>query len=163
MILLNIVFSGTFFWHGHYKLHYLNGLKGSLVIKPVHEMYRHDAEITVELSDWYHDSSADLLKFYLNGTLNPNGEEPVFNSGLINGQGYFDCSKTTKQCHHVLRPSFTVLEDSVTKVRVINEASLAGFLFSIDDHLLTIVEVDGVEVQPYTVKSFTINIAQRYS
>ena len=115
------------------------------------------------MTDWYHDFSTDLLKFYLNGTLNPNGEEPVFNSGLINGKGYFDCSKTTKPCRHVERPSFTVSNESVTKLRVINEAGLAGFLFSIDDHLLTVIEVDGVEVHPYTVKSFTINVAQRYS
>lgn len=36
-------------------------------------------------------------------------------------------------------------------------------IFSIDGHKLTIIEVDGEYVEPYTVEKLPINIAQRYS
>jgi len=67
-------------------MHYEDGLKGPLVIKPVHDSHNFDSEITVQLTDWYHDSSINLSSFYLSGKRNPDGEEPVFNSGLINGK-----------------------------------------------------------------------------
>src|SRR5688572_13018766 len=36
-------------------------------------------------------------------------------------------------------------------------------MFSIDEHKLEIIEVDGIYVKPYTVEKLPINVAQRYS
>lgn len=42
-------------------------------------------------------------------------------------------------------------------------SELLSFTFSIDNHNMTIIEVDGVETKPHTVDSLTIFAAQRYS
>src|SRR2546423_10861767 len=36
-------------------------------------------------------------------------------------------------------------------------------MFSIDEHKLEVIEVDGIYVKPYTVEKLPINVAQRYS
>jgi hypothetical protein len=60
----------------------------------------------VQLADWYHDQSEDLLALYLDGLSNPEGNEPVFQSGLINGKGQFNCSiSNAKDNCNVIPPS----------------------------------------------------------
>lgn len=41
--------------------------------------------------------------------------------------------------------------------------SEAMIRFSIDDHPLTIIEADGTLLEPYTVSSLNMSVAQRYS
>lgn len=173
--------SGTYWWHSHFKSSYLDGLRGPLIVHEpqvtaARSSYSHsqdstagsasyDREVLVSLADHYHNSSDDLTDFYLNSTLNPDGNEPVFQSGLINGRGQFNCSATTLPCN----PSapITVFSNitpgSKTRVRIINMAAFSAFLFSIDGHSLTVIEVDGVAVQPHVVDAITLNVAQRYS
>ena len=49
------------------------------------------------------------------------------------------------------------------RLRLVHTGSFASMRFSVDDHPLTIVEVDGTLVQPYTVAGLTLAVAQRYS
>ena len=48
-------------------------------------------------------------------------------------------------------------------MRIANTGSFASIRFSLDYHPLTIIEVEGTFVEPYTVSSLTIAVAQRYS
>ncbi|KAF8306373.1 hypothetical protein DL93DRAFT_2088718 [Clavulina sp. PMI_390] len=49
------------------------------------------------------------------------------------------------------------------RLRLINSGNVAGIYFSIDNHPLTIVEADGVSVEPRTVNEIFVAVAQRYS
>lgn len=44
-----------------------------------------------------------------------------------------------------------------------SSGSFADVSFSIDNHTLTVVEADGVSVEPVEVRSVTMGVAQRYS
>ena len=48
-------------------------------------------------------------------------------------------------------------------MRLINMACDPNYIFSIDNHDMTIIEVDGVNSQPLTVDQIQIFAAQRYS
>ncbi|KAJ3066776.1 ferroxidase fet3 [Podochytrium sp. JEL0797] len=156
---------GTFWWHAHYHLHQADGLRGPLIIRDPTESKNYASEATLQLSDWYHAQSEPLLAWYLNGTTNPDGNEPVWDSGLINGIGQFDCSqlKSPSGCLK-MNPFVQMIQQGTTvRLRLINTSIFAAFLFSIDGHSLTVIEVDGVLVKPKVVDQLTINTAQRYS
>ncbi|KAJ3321863.1 ferroxidase fet3 [Blyttiomyces sp. JEL0837] len=164
---------GTYWWHGHYRAQYIDGLRGPFIIRNPNKQttpktsYQDDK--TIQLADWYHDQSDNLLAWYLNMDTNPEGNEPVFNSSLINGKGQFNCSYIPKgpgnvDCQQNQSPAvIQVTPNQVTRLRIINLAGFAGYKFSIDNHVMTVIEVDGVSVQPHTVDQITLNIAQRYS
>lgn len=60
-----------------------------------------------------------------------------------------------------LNAKFKVKPDQTYYVRVINMGGFVGQYFSIDDHEMTIVELDGVYVQPYKTKQIYLTVAQR--
>ncbi|KAJ3084447.1 hypothetical protein HDU99_000878, partial [Rhizoclosmatium hyalinum] len=166
---------GTFFWHGHYKQHYVDGFKGPMIIHDPNDNHvdfdaspsaTYSSEAMLLLSDWYHEQSEVLLERYLDGAINPDGIEPIWDSGLINGIGQFECAKNPNvTCIQQEKQAYvqTIGVGETIRLRVCNAASFAAFLFSIDGHSLTVIEVDSVDVIPYTVDSLVINIAQRYS
>lgn len=78
-------------------------------------------------------------------------------SSLINGLGRYAGG-----------PSSPLAVVSVQKglryrFRLINIACQAAYTFSIDKHRMTIIEVDGVETQPYSVDAIPMFSGQRYS
>ena len=90
---------------------------------------------------------------------------------LLNGIGnitktYLKDGKLTKTLPEVkdMRPPTDIIFERGKKylLRVINTAYDATFLFTIDNHLLTVVAADFVPISPYTAKSITVGIGQRY-
>ncbi|KAL7408823.1 multicopper oxidase-domain-containing protein [Mrakia frigida] len=72
--------------------------------------------------------------------------------------------------NHTCNDNFTstywnnTLEGGKTyRFRLVNTGSFADVSFSIDNHTLTVVEADGVSVEPVEVLSLTMGVAQRYS
>lgn len=49
------------------------------------------------------------------------------------------------------------------RLRIINSGSLAPIRFSVDYHVLTVIEADGTAVEPFDVASVSVQVAQRYS
>ncbi|KAJ3069073.1 hypothetical protein HDU98_007844 [Podochytrium sp. JEL0797] len=156
---------GTFWWHAHYHLHIADGLRGPFIIRDPTEPKNYASEATLQLTDWYHQQSESLLQQYLNGTSNPNGNEPIWDSGLINGIGQFDCSQLVDSSGCQKKDPFVqqIQQGTTMRLRLINTSTFAAFLFSIDGHALTVIEVDGILVAPHVVDQLTINSAQRYS
>ncbi|KAI8611839.1 Cupredoxin [Chytriomyces sp. MP71] len=106
-----------------------------------------------------------MLAWYKNSTANPGGNEPVWDTGVMNGIGQLDCSKVDSsiRCEKKTPHTVTVVPGSTNRLRVVNAGTFAAFMFWIDGHNMTVIEVDGVNVQPYTVSVMTLNVAQRYS
>ncbi|KAF7364253.1 Laccase I [Mycena sanguinolenta] len=142
--------AGTYWYHSHLSTQYCDGLRGPLVIydpnDPQKHLYDIDDESTIiTLSDWYHNPSPQLPTF------------PVFNSTLINGLGRYAGGPASPLA------VIDVAQKKRYRFRLISMACDPSWIFSIDNHLLTIIEVDGVAHQPLTVDSIQIFAGQRYS
>lgn len=134
--------SGTYWYHSHSAAQYADGLRGAFIIED-DEVY--DGDMAVLLSDWYHTPSERLVEeLFRDGS---RGSEPRIDSGLFNetdGQSIF------------------VQPDQTYMLRLINVGTSATKYFYIEDHMLTIVEVDGVKVEPVEVEALSIATGQRY-
>ena len=145
--------TGTFWVHGHNKGHYVDGLRTSLVLKPAANItaatapaFRPTRDFVVGLQDFYVQEHSIMLEKYLN-VFNPTGAEPIPDAALIN---------------HRLDQKYEVGVNETIKLRFISMTALSMFTVWIDDHEMTVVEIDGIDVEPYVVSSLSISAAQRY-
>ncbi|KAI0202335.1 multicopper oxidase [Astrocystis sublimbata] len=140
--------AGTYWWHSHVHGQIADGLRGPLIVHDPTPPYKVDGELVITLADWYHTQAPYLIEYYESAeNAARGGPEPVPDSGLLNdGQNL--------PVH--VQPGKTYL------LRVINPGNFVGTSFKIIGHELTIVEVDGVYTEPYTVDSLSLAVAQRY-
>ncbi|KAJ7148456.1 laccase [Mycena crocata] len=132
--------AGTYWYHSHLSTQYCDGLRGAMVV------YEIDNESTViTLADWYHfvAPSAPLI--------------PLANSTLINGLGRFQGGPASKLA------VINVIKGLRYRFRLVAISCDPNYIFRIDGHTMTIIEVDGVNHTPLTVDSIQIFAGQRYS
>ncbi|KAF9008088.1 laccase [Hymenopellis radicata] len=151
--------AGTFWYHSHLASQYIDGLRGALVVydpeDPHLSLYDVDDESTViTLADWYHLPSIGISEKYLH---EQPFHEPIADSGVINGKGRYVGGPNVDWSR------INVVAGKRYRFRCINISGYGQFTFSIADHSLTIIEVDGISHEPLTVDSFEILPAQRYS
>ncbi|KAJ3282837.1 hypothetical protein HDU76_008575, partial [Blyttiomyces sp. JEL0837] len=139
--------TGSYWIHGHNRGQYVDGLRAPLIIKKLNETLKYDEDITVSVSDWYHQTHPELMKHFL-GVYNPMGFEPVPDVVLIN---------------EARNTQFKFTPGKTYRLRFVCMAAIGSFRVYIDGHDMQIVEIDGVDVEPYTVTQFLIAPAQRYS
>ncbi|KAJ3992869.1 laccase [Lentinula boryana] len=145
--------AGTFWYHSHLSVQYGDGLRGPIVIydpeDPHQDLYDVDDESTViTIADWFHLTSLQLLAALV---------VPSADATLINGKGRYAGGPNTPlaviQVEHGKRYRFRLIDMSFD----------AFHAFSIDNHNLTIIEVDGINTVPHTVNFIELYPAQRYS
>ncbi|KAI0360976.1 hypothetical protein OH77DRAFT_1390862 [Trametes cingulata] len=142
--------AGTFWYHSHLSTQYCDGLRGPLVIydpdDPHAHLYDVDNDDTViTLADWYQLAAKVGAKF------------PLSSSTLINGRG---------RSNGTTWAELAVIEVEQGKRYRFRLASMScdpNYTFSIDQHDMTIIEVDSVNSKPLTVDSIQIFSGQRYS
>lgn len=141
--------SGTYWYHSHSGSQYSDGLRGVFIVEPKHEpdYFDFDEEVTLSVSDWYHQESADLMKTFLN-KYNPTGAEPIPQNSLFND---------TKNVTWEVQPDTSYL------LRIVNMGMFVSQYVYIEGHNFTVVEIDGVDVEPYECDSILISVAQRYT
>ncbi|CAE6492618.1 unnamed protein product [Rhizoctonia solani] len=149
--------TGTHWYHSHLGSQYVDGVRSAIVVydpnDPHKSLYDFDNESTViQLSDWYHTPAPALGEDYFD-----SGNEPVPDSGLINGRGRYNGGPAAPWS------VFTVQKGKRYRFRVINNGALGYYTFQIDGHPLKIIEADGIAHQPYTVNSLDIHPGERYS
>ncbi|KAF2165202.1 multicopper oxidase [Zasmidium cellare ATCC 36951] len=139
---------GTYWYHSHSRGQYPDGLRGQFVVhdpeNPYSDMY--DEEVSITLSDWYHDQMPGLLDGFISVT-NPTGAEPVPNSALMNETQNFTLNVQAGQKYFF---------------RMTNVGAFASQYFWIEGHNMTIIEVDGVYTEPAEAEMIYITAAQRY-
>ncbi|KAJ7181323.1 laccase [Mycena crocata] len=119
----------------HLSTQYCDGLRGAFV--------NIDDETTIlTLADWYHAPALMI---------------PKPNSTLINGLGRVVLQPLSKLA------VVSVVQGKRYRFRLISISCDPTFVFSIDGHELTIIEVDGINHQPLTVDSIEIFPGMRYS
>ncbi|KAI8619648.1 Cupredoxin [Chytriomyces sp. MP71] len=160
---------GTFWWHAHYQSQYINGLRGPFIINDPKDPYlrSYDEDLTLTLTDFYHNSSEWLLKNVYFTADNVDALEPLPESGLIGGVGQYNCSVTQANNPNCKNDNplktVTIVPGKRYRIRLINMAAHARFIFSIDGHNLTVIESDGVYTVPTVTNQIVIHSAQRYS
>ncbi|KEI41811.1 uncharacterized protein L969DRAFT_91292 [Mixia osmundae IAM 14324] len=148
---------GTYWQHSHNKGQYVDGLRAPFIIHNKPEPYVYDEEFTVVMSDWYHDEHSVLLDQFIN-VANPTGAEPVPNSALM----YF--SQNGRYLPGFNENATLPFQAGKTyRLRLINTGAFAMFYFRLMGHTMTVIEVDGTDVEPYETDLITITVAQRYS
>lgn len=163
---------GTYWYHSHYSTQYVEGFAGPVVIHSPKEdgLLEYDEDVVIFLSDLYHDSSYDLLEKYI--APNVENQEPIPDSGLVQGANYFDCGKLHEgngeinyECSQETsqRTVIPVLHDRTYRIRLVSAGAFSEFDFSIDNHTLTVVEADGTNTEPLDVEVVRLSNAQRYS
>ncbi|KAG6827038.1 laccase [Tricholoma furcatifolium] len=142
--------AGTFWYHSHLSTQYCDGLRGPIVVydpnDPYLSMYDVDDETTViTLADWYHTPAPSA------------GLVPTPDATLINGLGRaLDGDATALSV-------INVVQGKRYRFRIVSMSCDPNYIFSIDGHNMTIIEVDGVNHEPLLVDSIQIYAAQRYS
>ncbi|KIY47812.1 laccase [Fistulina hepatica ATCC 64428] len=142
--------AGTFWYHSHYSVQYCDGLRGPLIIYDPDDPYLDDYDVDNEstiitLSDWYHSVSPDV-------TIPATPD-----ATLINGLGRYAGGSETDLA------VVTVEYGKRYRMRLLNMGCDPNFEFGIDQHNMTIIEVDGINVEKLTVTSIDIYAGQRYS
>ncbi|KAI0045345.1 multicopper oxidase [Auriscalpium vulgare] len=145
--------AGTYWYHSHYSTQYCDGLRGPIVIYDHNDPHRHlydvdDESTVITLADWYHYKS-----------LNPPADGiPAWATGLINGKGRYPDGPKDVPISVV-----NVVKGKRYRFRVVSISCDSTFTFHIDQHLLTIIEVDGNNVHPLVIDNLQIFAGQRYS
>ncbi|CAG8766038.1 22053_t:CDS:2, partial [Dentiscutata erythropus] len=146
--------SGTHWYHSHYKTQRMAGFYGLLIINETDTTYKDYVDHIILISDLYHENEQILLDNYQYTTSNSPSTsvkyEPVPYSILINVE---DCSE------HCEKICFTSAETELV--------AQIEYHFSIDNHVLRIIEVDRQHVvhsdRAKPIHHLQIHVAQRYS
>ncbi|RAH79470.1 multicopper oxidase [Aspergillus japonicus CBS 114.51] len=137
---------GTYWYHAHAESQYPDGLRGLLIVQdgasPYHDEY--NEEIVFSISDWYHEQMPEMMPHYLHQSML---HDPTPDSNLINDTQNLQ---------------IPVRENEKYLVRIANIGGFMGQYVSIEDHEMTIVEVDGVYTKPAQAQTIYIAAGQRY-
>jgi FtsP/CotA-like multicopper oxidase with cupredoxin domain len=160
---------GTHWYHSHTGGQYTDGLFGPMIIDDPDDPYRNISnEHIMIINEWYHKNVVDTFDIFTEHYPIGPGYNPFadFVSGLFNGKGRFDCD-TENLGSDVCTPgapreNFNVRLNQTYRFRIIAAGSQFIYILSIDNHNLTIIAIDGIYVEPYTVQQIYIDIGQRY-
>ncbi|KAL2837193.1 Cupredoxin [Aspergillus pseudoustus] len=141
--------NGTYWYHCHTDYCYPDGYRQALIVHDNNSYFadQYEEEFTVTLSDWYHDLAEDIKPEFMS-LYNPSGAEPIPNSWLFND---------------TINTSLSVKPNTTYLLRLANIAAFTAQYFYIEDHTLTIVEIDGVYTEPTPADILYVAVAQRYS
>lgn len=139
--------AGTYWYHSHSGNQYGDGLRGLFIIEDTEELpFAYDEEVTLSVSDWYHMEAPELMEKFLT-RYNPTGAEPIPQNSLFN-----DTKNVT----------WSVEANKTYFLRIANMGLFTSQFLYLEDHTFTIVEIDGVLVEPQETESLLITVAQRY-
>ncbi|KJX95791.1 iron transport multicopper oxidase fet3 like protein [Zymoseptoria brevis] len=139
---------GTYWYHSHSRAQYPDGLRGQFFVHDPENPYagQYDEEISITISDWYHDQLPGLVDHFISFE-NPTGAEPVPNSALMND---------TQNLTVPIEPGKTYF------FRMTNVGAFASQYFWIEGHNMTIIQVDGVYTEPAEAEMIYLTASQRY-
>ncbi|KAJ2463142.1 ferroxidase fet3, partial [Coemansia sp. RSA 2322] len=141
--------AGTYWIHSHSKSQTADGLRTTLIIRDPNEVYKYDDEIILPLEDWFREPASVLIKQFNNP--DPHIRfKPIVPYALIGGT-----------CANSKRIQFAA--GKTYRIRLLNIGSSFDFHFSIEGHMLRIIEVDGVMVKDRATHGVTVGTGQRAS
>lgn len=173
---------GTFWYHAHVSVQYTDGLYGPLIIHdPSEKVPQAEEDRIIMIGDIHHMDGRQAVKEYLSpsSSWSPlmSGMEPYPDNIIINGRNVFNCSQPAQTAHNPIRHegledmkcgsgtrfSSRIRSNTAARLRIISHSSNTPLWFSVDNHTLEVVEMDGVEIEPIATTKVFLNPGQRYS
>jgi len=175
--------SGTYWYHAHSALQEQQGVYGSLVFYPDHEIKNYDEEHVLVLSDWtdehpdqvlanlkkdsdYYALKKDSVQSWLK--VLETGAEAVkirINNAWTR-MGPMDMSDIGYDAFLINGKKSSVLSHATpgtrVKLRIINAAASSYFIFEYSGGPMKVIESDGVKVEPFTAQKIRIAMAETY-
>ena len=157
----NITQYGSSWYHSHYSVQYADGAVGPMTLHgPSSSEYDEAISPPLIMTDWGHNSAFNALT---KGLLHPDI--------LLNGRGNVtNFNKANKNTTEIKAPYHITFNGPVPGqsnkkylIRIINTSFDTTFVFTIDNHILTIVSADFVPIIPYKKTSVLVGIGQRYN
>ncbi|KAL1643610.1 hypothetical protein SLS61_009155 [Didymella pomorum] len=138
--------AGTHWYHSHNKGQYPDGLRGKMVIhdKTWESSLNIDSQMTFSM---YHRQMSDIINDYVSPS-NTDGSFASPDSILWNDK---------KQAQNI-----QIAAGKRYLLRIVNVGGLACGQFHIEGYTLSVVEVDGVQVQPQNADTIVICAGQSY-
>ncbi|KAI9874868.1 MAG: hypothetical protein M1830_004516 [Pleopsidium flavum] len=129
--------AGTYWYHSHNLGQFPDGLWGPLIVHDPNPPFHFDEEITITLSDWYHEQMPDLIHTYQSYAGEAADGTPAPTGGALMNSG-----------KNITIP---VKLNKTYFIRVICPGSFPGHAWFFDQHPMITVEIDGVYVEPAAV------------
>ncbi|PYH93371.1 multicopper oxidase [Aspergillus ellipticus CBS 707.79] len=147
---------GTTWYHSHYSLQYSDGVRGPITIHGPTSANYTDAIDPIIMADHNHRSA--FQDFYQEQFVNPaeGRVPPKMTSIILNQHGSYAGSFPERRYTKNVKPGKRYI------LRLINGSTDTTFIFSIDNHNLTVIGADFVPVTPYSKDHIHIGIGQRF-
>ncbi|KAI0204148.1 multicopper oxidase [Astrocystis sublimbata] len=154
---------GTSWYHSHYSAQYSAGLFGPIVVYGPKNAH-HDIDLgPIMVNDWWHEDYFTTVS----SIMTPGFEGRSFSdNNLINGRMNFDCATVAEGDATTCTPDagvskFKFQPGKNHRLRFVNAGSEGVQRISIDEHMMTVIANDFVEIEPYETKVVTIGVGQR--
>lgn len=138
---------GSYWYHSHTPGQYQDGMRATFIVEDDDFPYEYDEEVVLQVGEWYHKDVDELDRAFMN-VFNPTGAEPIPQNLIINN---------TRNLTWEVKPDTTYL------LRLVNTGGFVSQYFWIEDHEMTVVEVDGIYTEKNTTDMLYITTAQRYT
>ncbi|KAI1738146.1 multicopper oxidase-domain-containing protein [Xylaria scruposa] len=154
---------GTSWYHSHYSAQYASGLFGPIVVYGPRNAAQDIDLGPIIVGDWWHEEYYSTVK----KVMAPGFEGRAYSdNNLINGRMNFDCSTvdagdTTKCTNDAELSKFKFQSGKAHRLRFINSGAEGVQRISIDEHTMTVIANDFVEMEPYDTQVVTLGIGQR--
>lgn len=143
---------GTSWYHSHFGLQTYEGVFGGLIINgPASANYDEDLG-TIMLNDWSHMTSNELLAEVQR--LGP----ATMDTGLINGTNVWGHDEDDNQVGERFKVVFE--KGKTYRLRFINTGIDTLYKIAIDHHLLTVISVDFIPIEPYVTDHVNLAIGK---
>ncbi|KAG0171704.1 hypothetical protein DFQ28_000713 [Apophysomyces sp. BC1034] len=161
--------AGTYFYHAHVGLQE-GTVFGAFIVyesdqaNPNHHKklmagpHEYDEDRLVMLSEWWHRDRVDYEKYLLGPTFSGI---PEADSILLNGRTMYENGQTSSRCKGY--STIDVKRGKTYRLRVVGATIFRTLSFGIENHKMTIIEVDGDLVKPYQTSVLEVASGQRFS
>lgn len=162
---------GTYWYHSHYGNTMADGLVGAFIVHAKNDPWvktrDYDDERVMFLSDWNDYLSEFIVHRMHNYTEGYKGQgiptQP--DAILINGVGQRDCALAQPDAICLTTKPYELKGKigSRIRLRLINPGAHGMVRFSIDQHVLQVIEVDDTPIEPLYLKELALDPGQRAS
>lgn len=175
--------SGTYWYHAHSALQEQQGVYGSIVFYPQHEVKDYDEEHVLVLSDWtdenpdrvlanikqdpeYYALKKDSVQSWLKVLENGFKAVNIRINSAWTRMGPMDMSDIGYDAFLINGKKSSILSHAKAgkrvKLRIINAAASSYFVFEYSGGQMKVIEADGIKVDPFTTTKIRIAMAETY-
>ncbi|KAF1978938.1 hypothetical protein BU23DRAFT_191023 [Bimuria novae-zelandiae CBS 107.79] len=142
---------GHSWYHSHYSSQYGDGTFGPVIIHGPSTANWDEEFAPIMVHEWHHASAYDAFRESVTAPAPPQADLIT-----LNGVGRNNELGTGSYFQQTFEKNKKYL------IRITNSAVDFHFHFSIDNHMLQVVSVDYVAIEPFWTESLSVGIGQRY-